>query len=108
MHTRLSAAERREWMKMALFSARRARLAGQLHPVRSDRAPENVRRRLIRRLERAEQAVPDCGADAEVHDLSMVMEVMESLETSQVGDAREVVAVVLPVMHEGEIVVSGI
>jgi len=35
----------------------------------------------MRRLERAEQAVPDRGADAEVHDLSMVMEVMESLET---------------------------
>ena len=39
----------------------------------------------------------------------MVMEVMESLESSQVGDAREVVAaMVLPVVHEGEIVVSGI
>ena len=37
------------------------------------------------------------------------MEVMESLETSPVGDAREVVAaMVLPVVHEGEIVVSGI
>jgi hypothetical protein len=39
----------------------------------------------------------------------MVMEVMESLESSQVGDAREVVAaMVLPVVHEGEIVVSGV
>jgi len=39
----------------------------------------------------------------------MVMEVMESLESSPVGDAREVVAaMVLPVVHEGEIVVSGI
>ena len=57
------------------------------------------------RLERAEQAVPDRGADAEVHDLSMVMEVMESLESSQVGGAREVfAAMVLPVVHEGEIV----
>ena len=37
------------------------------------------------------------------------MEVMESLESSQVGDAREVVAaMVLPVVHEGEIVVAGI
>jgi hypothetical protein len=62
-----------------LFSARRAWLAGQLHPIRSDRAPEEVVRRwFIRRLERAEQAVPYRGADAEVHDLSMVMEVMES------------------------------
>ena len=34
---------------------------------------------------------------------------MESLETSQVGDAQEVfAAMVLPVVHEGEIVVSGI
>src|SRR5712692_8790682 len=71
-----------------LFSARRARLAGQLHPVRSDPAPEDiVRRWLMCRLERAEQAVPDRGADAEVHELSMVM---ESLESSQVGGAREV------------------
>ena len=63
----------------------------------------------MRRLKRAEEAVPDRGADAEVHDLSMVMEVMESLETSPVGEAREVfAAMVLPVMHEGEIVVSGI
>ena len=39
----------------------------------------------------------------------MVMEVMESLESSQVGDAREVLAaMVLPVVHEGEIVVSPI
>jgi hypothetical protein len=39
----------------------------------------------------------------------MVMEVMESLKSSPVGDAREVVAaMVLPVVHEGEIVVSGI
>ena len=51
-----------------------------------------VRRRLMRRLERAEQTVPDRGADAEVHDLSMVMEVMEALETLQMRDAREVVA----------------
>jgi hypothetical protein len=37
------------------------------------------------------------------------MEVMESLESSPVGAAREVVAaMVLPVVHEGEIVVSGI
>ena len=43
------------------------------------------------------------GADAEVHDLSMVMEVMESLESSQVGAAREGFApMVLPVVHEGE------
>ena len=63
----------------------------------------------MRRLERAEQAVPGRGADAEVHDLSMVMEVMESLESSQVGAAREgFAAMVLPVVHEGEIVVSGI
>ena len=34
---------------------------------------------------------------------------MEALETSQVGDARKVVAaMVLPVVHEGEIVVAGI
>jgi len=34
---------------------------------------------------------------------------MESLESSQVGDAREVfAAMVLPVVHEGEIVVSGV
>ena len=47
----------------SLSSSRSA--AGQLHPVRSDRAPEDVVRRwLIRRLERAEQAVPDRGADA--------------------------------------------
>jgi hypothetical protein len=39
----------------------------------------------------------------------MVMEVMESLESSQVGDAREVfAAMVLQVVHEGEIVASGI
>jgi hypothetical protein len=39
----------------------------------------------------------------------MVMEVMESLESWQVGDAREVfAAMVLQVVHEGEIVVSGI
>jgi len=39
----------------------------------------------------------------------MVMEVMESLETSQVGDARELcAAMVLPVVQEGEIVVAGI
>jgi hypothetical protein len=93
-----------------LFSARRAWLAGQLHPIRSDRAPEEVVRRwFIRRLERAEQAVPYRGADAEVHDLSVVMEVMESLESSQVGDAREVfAAMVLQVVHKGEIVASGI
>ena len=92
------------------LSARRARLAGQLHPVRSDRAPEDgIRRWLIRRLERTEQAVPDRRADAEVHDLSMVMEVMESLESSQGDEAREVMAaMVLPVVHEGEIVVAGI
>ena len=37
------------------------------------------------------------------------MEVMESLESSQVGGAREVfAAMVLPVVHEGEIVVAGI
>ena len=91
-----------------LFSARRAWLAGQLHPIRSDRAPEEVVRRwFIRRLERAEQAVPYRGADAEVHDLSVVMEVIESLESWQVGDAREVfAAMVLQVVHEGEIVVS--
>jgi hypothetical protein len=36
----------------------------------------------------------------------MVMEMMESLEPSQVGDApEEVAAVVLMVVHEGEIVV---
>jgi hypothetical protein len=64
---------------------------------------EVVRRWFIRRLERAEQAVQYSGADAEVHDLSMVMEVMESLESSQVGDAREVFdAMVLQVVHEGE------
>ena len=68
-----------------------------------------VRRWLIRRLERAEQAVPDRGADAEVHDLSMVMEVMEPLESSPVGEAREVVAaMVLHVVQQGEIVVAGI
>ena len=39
----------------------------------------------------------------------MVMEVMESLESSQGGETREVfVAMVLPVVHEGEIVVAGI
>ncbi len=39
----------------------------------------------------------------------MVMEVMEPLESSQVGDAREVfAAMVLPVVHEGEIVIAGI
>ena len=39
----------------------------------------------------------------------MVMEVMASLESPQVGDAREVfAAMVLPVVHDGEIVVSGI
>jgi hypothetical protein len=39
----------------------------------------------------------------------MVMEVMESLEPSQVGEAREVIAaMVLPVVREGEIVVAGI
>src|SRR6266542_2058398 len=48
--------------------------------ARSDRAPENVVRRWpMRRLERAEQAVPDRGADAEVHDLSMVMEVTSDI-----------------------------
>src|ERR1019366_978326 len=96
--------------KTTLISHSVCAIAGQLHPVRSDRAPEDVVRRwLIRRLEGAEQAVPNRGADTEVHDLSMVMEVMESLETSQVGDAREVVApMVLQVVHEGEIVVSGI
>ena len=109
----LLAPERRRTPRVAeglLFSARRARLAGQLHPGRFDRAPEDVGRPwLIRRLERTEQAVPDRGADAEVYDLSMVMEVMESLKTSQVGDAREfVAAMVLPVVHEGEIVVAGI
>ena len=63
----------------------------------------------MRRLERAEQAVPDRGADPEVHDLSTVMEVMELLETSQVRDARDILAaMVLPVVHEGEIVVAGI
>ena len=37
------------------------------------------------------------------------MEVMEALETSPVAEAREVLAaMVLPVVHEGEIVVSGI
>ena len=37
------------------------------------------------------------------------MEVMESLESSPVGAAREVVgAMVLPVVHEGKIVVAGI
>jgi hypothetical protein len=37
------------------------------------------------------------------------MDVVESLESSQIGDAREVfAAMVLPVVHEGEIVVSGI
>jgi len=63
----------------------------------------------MRRLERAEQAVPDRGADPEVHDLSTVMEVMEVLETSQVRDARDILAaMVLPMVHEGEIVVAGI
>jgi hypothetical protein len=82
-----------------LFSARRAWLVGQLHPIRSDRGPEEVVRRwFIRRLERAEQAVP-YRADAEVHDLSMVMEVMESLESSQVGDAREVFAAINPLIR---------
>ncbi len=39
----------------------------------------------------------------------MVMDVMQSLETSQVRDAREAVAaMVLPVVHEGKIVVAGI
>jgi hypothetical protein len=39
----------------------------------------------------------------------MVIEAMESIETSQVGDAREVVAaMMLPVVDEGEIVVDGI
>ena len=39
----------------------------------------------------------------------MVMEVMESLESSPVGEAREIIAaVVLHVVHQGEIVVSGI
>ena len=39
----------------------------------------------------------------------MMMEMMESLESSPVGDAREVLgAMVLPVVHESEIVVSGI
>jgi hypothetical protein len=52
---------------------------------------------------------PDRGADAEVHELSMVMEVMLSLETPQVGNAREAVgAMVLRVVHEGEIVVFDI
>jgi len=63
----------------------------------------------MRRLERAEQTVPDRRADAEVHDLSIVMEVMESLESSPVGEAHEIIAVVvLHVVHQGEIVVSGI
>jgi hypothetical protein len=62
---------------------------------------------LSRRLERAEQAVPHRGADAVIHDLSMVVGVMESLEPSQVGDAREVFgSMVLQVVHKGEIVVS--
>jgi hypothetical protein len=92
-----------------LFSARRAWLAAQLHLIRSDRAPEEVVRRwFIRQLERAEQAVPYRGAEAEVHDLSVGMEVMESLESSQVGDARKVfAAMVLQVRnscirHKGE------
>jgi hypothetical protein len=39
----------------------------------------------------------------------MVMDVMASLETSPIGDARQVGAtMVLPVVHEGEIVVAGI
>ena len=59
---------------------RRLELAQVEIPVRSDRAPEDVVRRwLIRRLECAEQAVPDRGADAEVHDLSMVMEVTSDI-----------------------------
>ena len=37
------------------------------------------------------------------------MEMMESLESSPVGSARDVLgAMVLPVVHEGEIVVAGI
>ena len=64
---------------------------------------------LSSKLERAEQTVPDRGADAEVHDLSMVMEVMEALESSPVGDAHDALAaMVLLVVHEGEIVVAGI
>jgi hypothetical protein len=54
------------------------------------------------------RAVPDCRADAEVHDLSSVMEVMESLESSHVRNAREVLAAMVHVMHEREIVVSGV
>ena len=39
----------------------------------------------------------------------MVMEVMESLESSPVSDAREIfAAMMLPVVQQGEIVVSGI
>jgi len=39
----------------------------------------------------------------------MVMEVMESLESSPVGDAHDALAaMVLLVVHEGEIVVAGI
>jgi hypothetical protein len=65
---RLSAVEREGWR----------------NPIRSDRTPKDVLRPwLIRRLERAEQAVPHHGADAEVHDLSMVMDVVESLKSSQ-------------------------
>src|SRR5262249_60978867 len=95
----LPAPERRRTPRVdedgVLFSARRARLAGQLHPVRSYRAPEGVVRRwLIRRLERAEQAVPDRRTDAEVHDLSSVMEVMEPLESSHVRNAHEELAAV--------------
>ncbi len=109
--SRLSAAERHAWLKMAFYSQVVALgLQVSFIQYRSDRAPEDVvRRRLMRRLERAEQAVPDRGADAEVHDLSMVMEVMEALETLPVRDAREVVAaMVLAVVHEGEVVVAGI
>jgi hypothetical protein len=61
------------------------------------------------RLERAEQVIPDRGADAEVHDLSMVMEMMELLESPPIGDVRKVgTAMVLPVVQEGEMVVAGI
>src|SRR4051812_39837166 len=78
--------------------------------LRSSRpSDQEARRRPRRRLKRAEQTVPHRSADAEVHVLSMVMQMVQSSESPPVAIALEVIAaMVMPVVHKGEIVVAGI
>ena len=60
-------------------------------------------------LKRAEYAVPECRADAEVDARSLVMDVVQSVKSAPVRAARDVgVVMVFPMVQKSEVVVPGV